>query len=318
MIDALKFVQGAVAKKDFAPELTHFSIKDGIILGYNGQLSLCSPIDLDWDINPKAIPFAKAIETCKDTVVMSKTESGRLSIKSGNFKAFVDCLEEDIFPHLKPEGEMTTLEEDFVPALANLLDFIGQDASRPWATGLLFDGKSIYATNNVVIAEQKLNYSFPLRVNIPFFTIKELMRVKMTPQSVQTTETSITFHFEGGRWLRSQLYSTSWPESMYSIINAESTQKEVPEGFFEALEDLKPFLEADNRVYFKDGAVSTHVEDGVGATIEVAGIQAGPCFQHKPLSHLAGKIKTIDFSMYPKPCIFKGDNFNGAIVGMRV
>jgi hypothetical protein len=32
MLDALKFVKGAVAKKDFVPELTHFRITGGRVV----------------------------------------------------------------------------------------------------------------------------------------------------------------------------------------------------------------------------------------------------------------------------------------------
>ena len=99
-------------------------IATSIILGYNGNLSLSSPIDLDWDIYPKAIPFVKAIEACKERVVLSKTKNGRLSVKSGSFQAFVECLEEDIFPHQQPEGEYVPLQGDFIPAIKNIIDFI--------------------------------------------------------------------------------------------------------------------------------------------------------------------------------------------------
>ena len=43
MIDAVKFVQGAVAKKDYVAELTHFLIQDNRITGYNGIMGLSSP-----------------------------------------------------------------------------------------------------------------------------------------------------------------------------------------------------------------------------------------------------------------------------------
>ena len=316
MIESLKFVQGAVAKKDFAAELTHFSIKDGIILGYNGNLSLSSPIDLDWDIYPKAIPFVKAIEACKERVVLSKTKNGRLSVKSGSFQAFVECLEEDIFPHQQPEGEYVPLQGDFIPAIKNIVDFIGVDASRPWATGILFDGDKAYATNNIIIAEQQLPDTFPVRINVPSYAIKELLRVKLIPIAVQSTDSSVTFHFEGGRWMRSQLYSNSWPEAMYRILGAPSNQVKVPEGFFEALETIQPFLEKNNSVYFEKDALSTSQDKGDGATVEVPGLLAGASFQFKPLYSLMGKIDTIDFTQYPKPCIFKGDGLTGAIVGM--
>lgn len=318
MIEALKFVQGAVAKKDFIPALTHFLIKDGFIKGFNGSLSLSSPIDLDMEATPRAIPFVKAIETCKDTVAMSKTATGRLSIKSGKFKAFVECLEDGVFPDAQPEGEYIELTEGFIPALRSMTPFIGQDASRPWATGILFRGGSAFATNNIIIAEQWLGYNFPVEVNIPASTIKELLRIKQEPIAIQMGDNSITFHFKGDRWMRSQVYDSAWPD-VASILNRENSQLPFPAGFFEALEDLAPFVEKEgDRIYFLDGAMTTNLDETQGAAVEVDGLVGGSCFQHKQLMNLRDKAKSIDFSMYPQPCIFYGDNFRGAMVGMRV
>ena len=44
MLKALKFVQGAVSKKDLVPALTHFRIENGTVRSYNGMLALCTPI----------------------------------------------------------------------------------------------------------------------------------------------------------------------------------------------------------------------------------------------------------------------------------
>ncbi len=42
MLDTLKFIQGAVARKDHVPALVHFRIAGGRIRGFNGTLSLAA------------------------------------------------------------------------------------------------------------------------------------------------------------------------------------------------------------------------------------------------------------------------------------
>lgn len=316
MLKELKFVQGAVAKKDFVPALTHFQIKDGRVQGFNGSLSLSSPIECDLSVTPRALPFIKAIETCKDTVAMSMTPAGRLSIKSGKFKAFVECTEE-VFPDVQPEGESITIEKGLLKAIKGMAPFIAQDASRPWATGILLRGGSAFATNNILVAEQWLGYDFPVEVNIPATTIKELLRVKEDPISIQVTETSITFHFEGDRWMRSALSSLDWPD-LSGLLDRESAQQPFPDGFFDALEDIAPFVDELDRVYFTADGITTNPVDGEGASVAVEGLAPVGCFQVKQLLHLRDKASTIDFLQYPSPCNFYGDNFRGAIVGMRI
>ena len=65
MLAELKFVQGAVAKKDFIPSLTHFEIKDGMIKGLNGSLALCAQSLLIWKLNLERYPLLKLFRAAK-------------------------------------------------------------------------------------------------------------------------------------------------------------------------------------------------------------------------------------------------------------
>lgn len=315
MLDALKFVQGAVAKKDFVQALTHFHIAGGFIKGYNGSLALCSPIDLDLDITPKAAPFIKAIQTCKDTVQLNMTPAGRLAIKSGAFKAFVDCTEE-AYPDVEPEGETLELDGALLKALKQLNPFIAEDASRQWARGIMFRGPSAFATNNVTLIEYWLGYNFPVEINIPQPAVRELIRIGEEPTKVQVCENSVTFHYKSGRWLRTQAYSTKWPD-MGKVLNRESVQHPFPEGFFEALGDLLPFSDDLERVYFLGDKMATSPAEGLGASVALPELPSEGIFHIKQLQLLQGLAESIDFTQYPGPCLFYGDKIRGAVVGMR-
>lgn len=316
MLDALKFVQGAVARKDFVPALTHFQIKDGFIRGFNGKIALCAPIDLDLDATPKAAPFIKAIEVCRDTVELSLTPKGRLAIRSGSFRAFIDCLEEEEFPTVEPEGDEVVPDGGLLDALRVLAPFTAEDASRPWAQGVLFRGPSAFATNNVIAIERWLGYNFPVPINVPKDAIQELLRIGEEPMKLSVSDSSVTFHFSGGRWLRTQTHSLEWPD-ISRVLDVEASPKPFPDGFFEAVEDLTPFVDAIGSIYFREDGMSTSHEPGVGASVAIKGLPEG-CFHYKQLEKLNGVATKIDFSLYPKPCPFYGDRLRGVIVGMRL
>lgn len=315
MLDALKFVKGAVAKKDFVPALTHFRIENGLIKGYNGKIGLCSPIDLDLNVSPRAVPFAKAIQTCKTTVSMHMTNSGRLAIKSGKFKAFVECTEE-IYPDVKPEGDIIELAGDFLPAIKKIAPFIAEDASRPWAKGVLFCNESAFATNNLIVIEYWLGYSFPTPVNVPQVAINELIRINQEPVSIQLTENSITFHFEDGRWLRSALLDLGWP-NVYKVLDGDSHQTPPPSTLFDAVEDLSPFVDELGRMWFTNEKITTCLDDDIGASINMEGLPEAGCFNNKQLLLLNKVVEKIDFTLYPRPCLFTGGPMRGALIGFR-
>lgn len=315
MLDALRFVQGAVARKDYNPALTHFCIRDGKIKGFNGALALCSPIALNLDVVPKATPFIKAIQACKDAVQISLTPTGRLSIRSGGFKAHIECLDQP-YPDILPSGQEVQITSPILPYLKILAPFIAEDASRAWARGILFRGQSAFATNNVVLVEAWMPAVFPVEVNIPEMAILEILRINEEPERLQVADTAVTFWFPGGRWLRTSTLDTSWPD-VGKILNRPCNPIPIGEEFYRALETIKPFLDDLERAYFLDGRIATSPEEVPAATIDCPGVPATGVFNLKQLLALEPAMTTIDFSMYPGPCLFFGDNLRGAITGMR-
>lgn len=316
MLSALKFVKGAVSTKDYVPALTHFQIKGGRVTGYNGKLSLSSPIPLDLDCCPKAMPFVKAIEACTDTAQLAMTATGKLAIRSGKFRAHVDTLPEE-FPGVGPEGVPVAIDGQLLPVLTTLYDFSSDDASRPWAAGVLLDGSSAFATNNVVVVERWLGYHFPYRVNLPRYAVRELIRIGEEPTGLMVSGGSATFFFEGERWLRTQLNSHEWPNVANLFAGMPDDAAPVPEGLFEALATLAPFVDEAGRVYMLGDRVATAPDANVGAAVEMDGLPAEGLYNVKMLQLLAGVVQGIGFDHYPKPCPMYGHQLRGLLMGMR-
>lgn len=318
MLDALKFVQGAVSKKDFVPALTHFQIRGGRVTGYNGKISLSAPIALDLDCHPKAQPFVNAVEACTDTAQLTLTNSGKLSIRSGKFRAHVDILAEDTFPEIVPEGQSIPLKFDIMEAMKLLYGFTAEDASRPWAAGLLLDGHFMYATNNVILVQYYLEDFFPFRINIPRYTVKEMLRIGASPVLAQATATSVSFHYEGERWLRSQQNSLEWPDTDALFSLSEQMEQDkllmpVTDELFAALAKLEPFLEPNGKLWIGNGQIATAAQDGASVEMDLPECS----FNHKMLFSLQGVATRIAFAAYPKPVLFYGNKLRGMIAGMK-
>lgn len=318
MLSELKFVQGVVAKKGFVPELTHFRIEGGRVQGYNGKIALSAPIDFDIDCTPKAVNLVKAISQCEEAVQLGMTPTGRLSIKSGKFRSYITCIE-GATPHVKPEGPLVDINgEVMLDALQKLLPFIADDAARPWSNGVLFNGHSAFATNNVIIAEYWLGTPLPVTLCIPLYAVKELLRIKKIPNRFQMSESSLTVHYEDGTWLRTNLIDTKWPE-INKIINRDlSNLQEIPEDFFNGLNKMTPFMDSFKRIIFEDGLMRTHSKGSEeGAQFELEWLKGISTYALPMLLKLEGVAKTMDLSQYPEPVPWCGDSIRGVIVGLR-
>lgn len=317
MLKSLKFCAGSIAKKEYVPSLTHFVIEHGTVRGFNGVLALSSPIPFDIACRPKAETLIKAISMCDETIQLGLTPAGRLSVKSGSFKAFIDCIQMDT-PHLLPEGQIINFDgEALLAGIKAVAPFIGDDASRRWANGILVEKQSLFATNNIMLVQYWLGIDFPCVVNIPQAAIKEMLRINEAPSYAQITDTSITFHYEGERWLRTQLYSTTeWPD-LGKILDRPSIQSPIDETIFKGLVVIKPFVDKLGTVLFADNKITTHVDENEGASFEVPGFNIEGKYNIEMLELLNGTAKTIDWSGYPGPCLFQNGRLRGAVIGMR-
>lgn len=320
MLNELRFVQGAVGKKDLIPALTHFRIENNTIRSFNGTLALCSPIPCDLQCTPKAIPFVKAIQLCKETISLNLTKNGRLSVRSGSFSSFIDCVPEEVeTPHVLPEGEEYVVNgAALLEAFRIMLPLIGDDASRPWSNGLLLRGQSAFATNNVIAVEYWVGTEFPSESNIPRECIVEMLRIKEAPLRMQIVPgICITFHYDGGRWIRASLLATNWPE-MGKLLNKQTNPKPIPSEFYEALVNLEPFSDKLGRVYIYSDNLSTGLEEGEGANYKLPGLGFEGVYQISMLKLMQSVATSADMSFYPSPCHFYGDRLRGVIIGLRV
>lgn len=317
MLKSLKFCAGSVATKDFVPSLTHFVIEHGKVRGFNGVLALCSPIPFDITCRPKATTLIKAVGMCDETVQLALTPAGRLSVKSGKFKAFIDCIQDDT-PHPLPEGQIVNFNGDaFLTGIKAVAPFIGDDASRRWSNGVLIKDSSMFATNNIMVAQYWLGESFGKDITIPQGAVKEILRINEAPLYCQLTEGNITLHYSEDRWLRTQLYDSSlWP-NFDSILNRDSVQTPIDEELFKGLEVIKPFVDKLGTVVFEMHRITTHLDEGEGAEFDVPTLTSEGKYNIAFLELLKGSAKTIDWDMYPSPCIFQNGRLRGAIVGMR-
>lgn len=317
ILESLKFVQGSIAKKDFLPAMTHFVIENKTVRGYNGRLALCCPIEFDIDCKPKADELVNAIQQCDETIVLSMTETGRLRIVSGDYKGFAKCVTEET-PHVLPDGARVEFPgEEMLKALKAVEPFIGVDASRPWSTGVLLRGQSAIATNNVCIAEYWVGADFPRAVNLPHTAVKEMLRIGEVPTHAQLGDNSATFHYKGDKWMRTQLLATEWPD-IERILNEPSNQKPVDPRLFVGLQKISKRANDMHQVFIRGDLLSTVAQDiEEGAQYRVPGLGVEAIFSISMLEMLSGIAETIDFTSYPKPCLFYGGRIRGAIIGMR-
>jgi DNA polymerase III sliding clamp (beta) subunit (PCNA family) len=323
MLEALKFVQRGVARREIIPGLTHFRIENGRVTGFNGSLALSAPVDISFNAAPQAGAFVKALDACEDVVTLTMENESRLLVRSGGFRVVVPCVNINNVPTVVPEGSTVTPSASLLKALEALVPFVGVDASRQWVRGILLSGRSAFATNNVVVSECWLGSQFPYKVNLPDRLVEEALRVREELTSMQVAQESVTLHYNDGRWIRSQLLTTEWPDVsrlLSQVWSEQQVMRDVPDGLLAACEKLLRFgSKEDISVFFRGTNISTLASglEGGGAQVEIADIPSSGQFNTRFLFDVLSVAKRVSFTGCPQKFTFTGDGIRGVMLGMR-
>lgn len=313
MLKALRFVRGAVAKKDYLPVLTHFSIKDGRITSYNGNIALSAPLNLALNTRPNAMQMYRAIAACHGQTVITQLPNNSLTIKSGTFKGTIDCTSDE-FPDIDIRGEAVTLPFRLVSTFHRLSPYISEDASRQWSRGILLRGKSAIVTNNVVLIEYWLGMETPVELIIPKEAVDEIVRIGEEPLAIAVSPHSLTFWYSEDRWLYVRAIDESFPNTD-RYFQGSPSYGPFPETLFPSLATIRPFLEKEGSVHLSPSLLSILPPDREGTQIEVPGLEVTAKFSWEHLASLEAVATGIDWS--GKPCQFVGDKLRGVIIAMR-
>lgn len=310
MLEALKFASRGVARRDLVPSLLHYRIAEGRVTGTNGVLALSSPLTASFAAGPLAVPFLNALNACEDVISITKESDAKLIVKSGSFKANVPCIPVAAVPIIHPEGIVARIA-GIRQAFAALKPFISTDENRPWACGVRLAGNSIYATNNVTVAEYWLATPMPT-INVPVVVIDEVLRVKEDPTRIQVSEGTITFHYSDGRWIKSALNSMETPD-IGEVFNRSwdgAGLVALEEPFRKACEKLAAYDEKSTTIFH-----SKHVAAGE-ATVTVAAPTRG-AYYTQFLADVLEAANAADFEKYPSPVPWAGEGIRGILMGLR-
>lgn len=316
MIETLRIIKGAVATKKLIPVLTHLHIYKDRIQATNGVVSIDAPFPYleGLNVTVPAQAFVKAANICNGNLTTKLTATGKLTIRHKKFRATLPLLDNEMFPLVTPTAMPAKLQVPILPILEQLRGFVSEDASRPWSRSICFKGGYAYATNNVVIAKVPAPIGFDMI--IPAAAIDELLRLGYEPSGAAVTPTSIAFPLNDGAWLSTLLVEEKWPDVENMV--PESNPEPLPDNFLDTIKELLPFCEDPKFpiIHLGDFGLSTD-EGSMQATIDIG--EFPECkFRAEPLMQVAERAYGIDFTAFPKPCPFVGENgLTGVVVGMR-
>ena len=318
LLQALEFCS-VVCEKLGAPHETHISLRNNMAIAFNGVIAAGSHIVEDIYCCPHTILMIEALSKCTDNYSLTQLDNGRLSIKSGKFKAIVPCIEPNLIEITQPDPLIVGITNKFKEAIEAVGVLASENAQHVLTASILMNGQSVISTNRLMLFEYWHGLDLPSNIPLPKQFVVALAKQKKNLTGFGFSNSSATFYFEDNCWLKTQLYSDEWP-NVSRILNIEANLWNIDPNFFEALSAIAPFSETGN-VYSDTNLLMSHPEASLGATHECTGIPKGFIYPIKQLMMMKNHVKKIDYyanglSQSQSYCLkFEGDNMRGVISG---
>lgn len=319
LYDALSFIEPATNDMQEYQEFVRFS--NGWAVAFDGALAMGHPIQEELSVCPHLGRLKIAIDKAGSMIAISPTENGRLSVNGEKLRAIVPCLPPERYPPVMPDQNIAVLTDAVKDGFKAVTALAKEDADRVVEASILLRANSMVGTNGALILEFWHGIDLPPGIAIPQRAAKAI--AKSTKPLVGfgfDWGRSATFYFEGGAWLKTQLYDEAWPE-VDSILNAPFYPSDVPEGLWEGLDAVEKFSE-DGGIHFdNDKLRSTYATFGMneapgqeteppaqelnyGATWDVPGLQGRHSFTAKLLKLAKPACAQLDYTTHADRAIF--------------
>ena len=322
LMKAVAFVRGATDPDKF--EYSKFvKMSNNWLVAYDGTVAAGHPIEEDATVCPHLARLSDAILKAGATLAMSVGDGGRLTVAGERLKAVVPCLPLESLPPVFPDAPCAVIDDRLKEGFDAVTKLAKEDAEKVYEMSVLLRANTVVGCNGALALEYWHGIDLPPGLAIPQKAAKLIAKSTLKLEKFGFTwGRSATFYFEGGAWIRTQLFAEEWPD-IDAVLNAPSDPVEVP-GLFEALEAVTSFSE-DGAVHFhEDKLKSTYAasnESGpvYGASYELPGLRAGTHVAAKLLKLAEPAAKKIDYTTHDDKLVFYNveANLRGVLMKRR-
>ncbi|WLJ71055.1 hypothetical protein [Sphingomonas phage Kimi] len=316
--EAVSFVMPATqpGKLDYQQ---YIRISGGFAVAFDGTIAAGFPVEEELTVCPQADKLDAALKKCGTDLTIAVLPSGSLSVKGGKLRAVVPCLADTgILPPVFPDPPVAVITDELKEGFKALAKLANDKAETVLEASILLQSMSMVATNRIVMLEYWHGIDLPPGLVIPKAFASAVVKQTVPLTGFGFGPHSVTFHYENGAWLRTQLFQDQYPDYR-RIMDVPSYPIPTPEGLLDAIEAVASFSDSDT-VLIRNGRVTTNREDEIGAQHEVAGLEINGdyrAFAPSLFKKIASFCETIDLNTYDDRAFFFGGSVRGAIMGKR-
>jgi hypothetical protein len=315
LLEAVKHVSHAQRSRG-DEAMTHCMIRYGRIVAFDRTIAAGAPvIEDDLDCCPQTERLRLALERCgaEHQIVQ---DAGSLFVRSGEFSAYVPLCDPAKLSTPIPDAACAPLGDAFRASLMITASLVKESAPTVLQSAVQLNPGSTVASNGTAILEAWHGFDMPPGLVIPKLFADAVVKCRKKIVAFGFSDLTLTVHFEGDCWLRTNLYKRdSVPSMLEKFVNVE-TMHAFPEGFFSQVADIAKWSE-DGRVYIDNFLISSHRPDkrNVGSSLSfpMTELMQGVSYSINALRSIAKFATHYQDRATPNVTMFFGNGLRGAM-----
>ena len=322
LLTALRFIKIAQYASDDAKAQaayqSHCWFADGQVVGFNGVLAAGYPCTEEMPACPNTMLFIKALEKVRGAYSLTLLNNAQLSVASSVFKAFVPCIPLGALERVQADPGLWDMGDEWKRAAVEAGTFCADGAQTVLGASVVSLSHSLVGTNGSALIEAWHGFGMPEGLLIPMAFVDAIAKIPLKLAKFGFTENqSLTFYFENGAWLRTQLYQEGIP-NVGRVLNelSMSACTQIPADFYAAIDAVSPFCET-SAIHIRTNSIRSHDSADKGASYVVDGLPFARTFNHQWLSKIRAFAQKVDFTTYEDKAVFLGDKVRVVIMAMK-
>lgn len=316
LIKALDFV--SVAQKKAGPvQLQFCKISNHWVCASNEILTVGYPIAEDLQACPNTLQFLEALNEASKDEALSITQltETALAVTSTAFRGLVPCADPAAIQIPAPDPQCGQMDVPIKAALRACGALVSDNAQFvAYCAVLLKSGVAVGCTGQSLL-EYWHGTDLPDGLLIPKSAALAVGNCDLELKGFGFSSSSLTFYFENGAFIKTQLYSERYPDYSKHFEIEKYNWWHVPKEFFEGLKALEPF--GKGYAYFENETLYSDESKELASSYKVEGLPEKMVFNIKQLLSLRTWISEIHFESEKHKILFKGGNCRGVCLGLK-
>jgi hypothetical protein len=306
---ALAFVS-ICSRETGQPFQAHTALAMNQALAFDGVTAAGHPITDSIAACPNTEKLLDALMRCTGAFSLTQ-EATRLIVSSGKFRAAVPCVGFDVMSYVQPDAKIAPLNDTMKLALKLVNPLVRESAPRVVEASACIRANTVVATDGRLLIEAWHGIDLPPGLAVPKSFINAVVRSDLKLDGFGwTPNTSITFWFENGAWIKTQLYHEGYPNTD-PILAHPHNPSAVPKDFWAACEAVSGFNEG--KISIRPNIVGSHHDEGEGASYDCPGLDITTACEWYQIKLIKDLAETIDFHAHAHAATWQGKLARGVL-----